>query len=66
MTRKDYVLLARALADSLSILDNVSTSPATVAARSQQWRADVESVANALAGDNAAFDKARFLKACGE
>jgi hypothetical protein len=66
MTRKDYVLLARALANSLSILDNVSTSPATVAARSQQWVADCTSIANALAGDNAKFDKARFLKACGE
>lgn len=59
MTRKDYILLANALA---------SAKPEYVPTASpfnEQWRDDCEAVADALAADNARFERERFLKACG-
>lgn len=47
MTRKDYELIARAIA--------ADADTSTL----------VQRIADALASDNAAFDKARFLKAAG-
>lgn len=55
MTRKDYVMLAEALA---SARDGYSQPNA-------QHTRDCEAIADRLAADNARFDRARFLKACG-
>lgn len=58
MTRKDYVLLAEALASVLP--DNVGNGY-----ESEQHARDCAAVADALARENARFDRERFLKACG-
>lgn len=51
MTRKDYVLIAQAIADVWC---------------DSQAQADIaDSIANALEADNPRFDRARFLDACG-
>ena len=67
MTRKDYVLLAAALA---SVRPQASERPQsfTVAldkALAVQHARGCEAIADALAAENARFDRARFLKACG-
>ena len=58
MTRKDYEVLAAALADARP-----------TANENKAWHSqhciDALAVADALARDNARFDRARFLKACG-
>ncbi len=51
MTRKDYELIAQAIADVWC--DAVAQKDIA------------ESLAEALAGDNPRFDRARFLSACG-
>lgn len=57
MTRKDYVLLAVALA---------ATRPAkSEHMQDVQWEKDVRGIAVALKRDNSAFDLARFCTACG-
>jgi hypothetical protein len=57
MTRKDYVLIAEALA---SVRNEYADAPM------RNTHTDCcEAVADALARDNARFDRARFLKACG-
>ena len=58
MTRKDYQLLAQAFAATMP-------TGVTDRARLDQWHADVLSVSNALAGDNARFDRFKFHTACG-
>lgn len=58
MTRKDYVLLAAALLRSKP--DSSSTYM-----EQDQWERDVKSVADALAGDNARFERQRFIDAAG-
>lgn len=61
MTRKDYVLIARALKDARSItVDRNGNSRS-----STEWLAAVTSVSDALMRDNSRFDSARFLDACG-
>lgn len=57
MTRKDYELVAQAL--NSTQLAEVFSLP-----HFQQWTADVEAVADALAADNDRFDRERFLAAC--
>ena len=54
MTRKDYVLIASALKANR---DKWVVTPT--------WLDAVYSVADALKADNARFDRARFLAACG-
>lgn len=61
MTKKDYVLLAAALARPVKYINDPI---ATVAAR-RAWRETCANVADALAADNANFQRDRFLKACG-
>jgi hypothetical protein len=62
MTRKDYVLIAAALRDTLLI--DCPTQEylmgAKAAARSAAFR-----IADALGRDNPRFDRERFLTACG-
>lgn len=59
MTRKDYVLIASALADARTIYP--TERPDAV----QQSEDDAYVIAAALAGDNPRFDRNRFLKAAG-
>jgi len=58
MTRKHYVAIAGVLK---------STRPAEHwdANKREQWTLDVRAIADVLAQDNARFDRARFIKACG-
>jgi hypothetical protein len=64
MTRKDYILLAAAIAAT-----RAQWGEADTAETRQGWydgRAQVaNAICHALAQDNAAFDRARFLKAAG-
>ncbi len=62
MTRKDYVLLAAALA-SAKPAPHMHGPDHGLAAREQHKR-DCEAIADALA-ENPRFDRERFLKACG-
>jgi hypothetical protein len=55
MTRKDYVLIAEALA----------RADRPYAEGRAQHRTDCEAIADALAQDNPRFDRERFLKAAG-
>lgn len=59
MTRRDYVLIARALKDA-------QPNPAEyIGPEGRAWLAAVYSVSWALAKDNARFDANRFHEACG-
>jgi hypothetical protein len=60
MTRKDYVLIAAALKAARDEIP-VGGAGAEYLANSVAAR----HIANALASDNARFDRARFLAACG-
>lgn len=56
MTRKDYVLIAKVIADIVSDFGQEEpVQPSLIA----------EELADALAGDNPNFDRERFLTACG-
>jgi hypothetical protein len=55
MSKKDYILLAAALAES---------EPQEEAARAT-WLATCTNIANALGRQRAQFDRNRFMKACG-
>lgn len=54
MTRKDYILIAKAIKDA-------SSAPGFAARNSFVTHA----LADALAKDNPRFDRDRFMKACG-
>lgn len=57
MTRKDYELIAHVLRQNKSdAVDAKGWNP---------WALTVHSMAAALTATNPAFDRARFLKACG-
>lgn len=58
MTRKDYVLIAAAL-------NGACPDTRRLVREYNGWHVAVCALANALAADNPAFDRARFLKACG-
>lgn len=58
MTRKDYILLAHALAGAFPISENVTPV--------QAWELAVKAVSDALKSDNPRFDAERFDKACKE
>ena len=60
MTRKDYVLIAAALAAA-----GQTYSARLIAEARDQWVEDCHALADALARDNARFDRERFLTACG-
>ena len=55
MTRKDYVMIAEVFAQ----FGNISTLEETIGADLAR------NLADALQADNARFDRARFLTACG-
>lgn len=58
MTRKDYVLLAKAMHG------NKPDGYGQYIGRITQWRKDCQALADALAQDNSAFDAQRFITAC--
>lgn len=62
MSRKHYRMIATALRDALLI--NMSSQDFLAGAKAAHASAAVR-VANALAADNAKFDRAKFLTACG-
>ena len=62
MTRKDYILIAAALRDTLLI--DCPTSDYLNGARAA-YASAVARVADALGRDNPRFDRERFLKAAG-
>jgi hypothetical protein len=61
MSRRDYILIARALraARTIRVDANGNSRPNT------QWLACATCVSHALGCDNPRFDAARFLTACG-
>ncbi len=76
MTRKDYVALAAALAQTRpteedytrhsavgnnTMFDGISHGAALVA-----WTTTRDSIADTLRADNPRFDRSRFLTACGK
>jgi len=64
MTRRDYILISRALHEARP---NIAEAPEDVAAVADAlWDHICDEVADALAGDNARFDKARFIRNCQE
>ena len=60
MTRKDFELIAKALKESRFCFKSDSN---TLGYR--QWLHTVKTMADALQTTNPAFDRARFLRACG-
>lgn len=62
MTRKDYVLIATALKSARNIIPGPALD---IDSYNHAADSAAYALANALAADNAAFDRARFLKACG-
>jgi hypothetical protein len=64
MTRKDFVALAEAIRDCRNAL--IASSPETSRHLIHQiTRSMALDVAKVCAGQNARFDKSRFLEACG-
>lgn len=61
MTRKDYILLAAALKGAREWNDRAANTVSFV----HGLDAAIHAIANALATDNARFDRARFLTAAG-
>ena len=55
MTRKDYVIIAEVFANFANVCNLEETIGADIA----------RNLADALQADNARFDRARFLDACG-
>lgn len=60
MTRKDFQMIAGVLADVGSVFVNTGSDEAD-----EVLAVIVDAFADALAGTNPAFDRARFLSACG-
>jgi hypothetical protein len=65
MTRKDYCLLAAAIAGAASATMPGPSLPAHADPARKLHRAIAFTLANALACDNSRFDRQRFLTACG-
>ena len=67
MTRKDYVAIAEAIAESRSHWVSMDEKPVS---KADAFRAGIESVrseiARVLAADNSRFDRDRFYAACDE
>lgn len=64
MTRKDYVLIAATLKPHMQLCYEVDREFGT-SDSSRQMSSAVSALSDALARDNARFDRSRFLKACG-
>lgn len=68
MTRKDYVLIAKALADTRPLPSTYHGGRNSVAftGHTAQWSADRSSIAEALRADNPNFDINTFFRATEE
>lgn len=58
MTRKDYVMIAEAIADAAMGRDSRSDEARAI-------KTVAEYIADGLKADNSRFDRARFMAACG-
>ena len=58
MTRKDYVLISDTLANLMGDFNNCGDDSVSLSLVAEE-------LADALQADNARFDRARFLTACG-
>ena len=67
MTRRDYVRIAAALADTRPMppFDGGRFLTAAGQAAYDQWAADVRAISAMLGADNPRYDAARFAAACG-
>lgn len=67
MTRKDYIKLAQAMAESRPRPGDrkYTNNHRDDRARRAQWEHDCSKLSDALASDNSRFDPIRFLTACG-
>lgn len=65
MTRKDFVLIADTLKAAKPQLDWRDTPDMEKQAEMALWTELAQSLATALARTNPAFDRTRFLTACG-
>jgi len=61
MTRKDYVAIAAAIKDRVTIAQHIQGA----AQRIGHYTELAREIAEVMARDNPRFDRARFLKACG-
>jgi len=57
MTKKDYILIARALNDAKPFPDKGGAYSA--------WKMSVTCIREALESENSHFDRSKFLAACG-
>lgn len=67
MTRKDFQALAQALKDQAPMQEWIKSpqdNPPFIAAQAQ-WTLDCRAVADVCGKMNPAFDRSRFLRACG-
>jgi hypothetical protein len=60
MTKKDYIVLVRALRNA-----EPTVASESLEARIAQWQHCVNRIADALAADNSRFNRETFNKACG-
>lgn len=67
MTRKDYILIAEALAKARVIIATDYAPDETLQRHiaHNAWKQTTYQVCKALGSDNNAFDRGRFLMACG-
>lgn len=66
MTRKDYVLLARALRSADFRNFPVEDDEASAETVVEQWNSCVNAIALALSKDNERFNSMKFREACGQ
>jgi hypothetical protein len=66
MTRKDYILIAATLKSAMPDADYCGGESSTAYGFAKHyWVKACQAMAYQLAGQNSAFDRARFLAACG-
>lgn len=65
MTRKDYVLLAKAISDTQERIRSIAKESADTGTQLRGVRRAAAYICDALAADNLRFDQTMFLKACG-
>lgn len=64
MTRKDYVLIAKAISDALDTLDDAPNAVELMEDAQASISILIDQLAKALATDNPRFDADRFRLAC--
>lgn len=64
MTKKDYQLIADALKRAMLNITGYDPGEYCLTAY-EQWRRDVDAIANACASTNSTFKRSKFYEACG-